>query len=149
MRGGSKLKIPKVSLKSVESAMNKHTIGSLIGIILVVFIGGYLLNMFMGGGLFSRIEGNANMENKLTFYHMNGCGHCDKFNPIWDEFTTNYSGTPPITFEKIESADAPSSVKGYPTVILTRKDGSTSEFNADRTVGELQRFISDKLPAST
>ena len=60
--------------------MNKHTIGSLIGIILVVFIGGYLLNMFMGGGLFSRIEGNANMENKLTFYYMNGCSHCDKFN---------------------------------------------------------------------
>ena len=149
MRGGSKLKIPKVSLKSLETAMNKHTIGSLIGIILVVFIGGYLLNMFMGGGLFSRIEGNANMENKLTFYHMNGCSHCDKFNPIWDEFTTNYSGTPPITFEKIESADAPSSVKGYPTVILTRKDGSTSEFNADRTTGELQRFISDKIPDSS
>lgn len=149
MRGGSKLKLPKVTLKSVETAMNKHTIGSLIGIILVVFIGGYLLNMFMGGGLFSRIEGNANMENKLTYYYMNGCGHCEKFNPIWEEFTKNYSGTPPITFEKIESANAPSSVKGYPTVILTKKDGSTSEFNAQRTVGELQRFISDKIPDSS
>ena len=149
MRGGSKLKMPKVSLKSVESAMNKHTIGSLIGIILVVFIGGYLLNMFMGGGLFSRIEGMTSGQNKLTFYHMNGCSHCDKFNPIWEEFTTNYSGTPPITFEKIESANAPSSVKGYPTVILTKKDGSTSEFNANRTVGELQKFISDKIPDSS
>ena len=149
MRGGSKVKMPKVSLKSLETGMNKHTIGSLIGIIFVVFIGGYLLNMFMGGGLFSRIEGNANIENKLTFYHMNGCGHCDKFNPIWEEFTTNYSGTPPITFEKVESANAPSTVKGYPTVILTKKDGSTSEFNADRTTGELQRFISDKIPDSS
>ena len=58
----------------------------------------------------------------------------------------------PITFEKIEAdgvTEIPETVKGYPTVILTRKDGSTSEFNADRTTGELQRFISDKLPAST
>jgi len=148
MRGGSKLKIPKVSLKSVETAMNKHTIGSLIGIIVVVFVGGYLLNMFMGGGLFSRIEGMTSGQNKLTYYHMNGCGHCEKFNSVWDDFTSNYSGTSPITFEKIESANAPSSVKGYPTVILTTKDGSTSEFNADRTTGELQRFISEKVSAS-
>lgn len=149
MRGGSKVKIPKVSLKSVETAMNKHTISSLIGIIVVVFVGGYLLNIFMGGGLFSRIEGNANMENKLTFYHMNGCGHCDKFNSVWDDFTSNYSGTPQLNFEKVGSDNAPSSVTGYPTVILTSKDGSTSEFNADRTTGELQRFISDNLPTSS
>ena len=149
MRGGSKLKIQKVSLKSLETGMNKHTIGSLIGIILVVFIGGYLLNMFMGGGLFSRIEGNANMENKLSYYYMNGCGHCDKFNPDWDEFKNNYSGTPPITFEKVESANAPSDINGYPTLFLTKKDGSRTEFNADRSVSGLQKFISDNLPTST
>ena len=80
---------------------------------------------------------------------MNGWRHWEQFKSVWDDFTSNYSGTPPITFEKIESANAPSSVKGYPTIILTSKDGSTSEFNADRTTGELQRFISDKIPDSS
>lgn len=135
----------KFSVKNAEKIMNKHSIGSLLLIILVVFIGGYLINLFMGGGVFhSYKEGNTNMGNKLTYYHMTGCKHCDKFSPIWDEFTSNYSGPPDITFEKIESANAPSDIKGYPTVILTKSDGSTSTFNAQRTVGELQNFISNQ-----
>lgn len=127
-----------LNLKRFEKTINTHSISSLLVIILFVFLGGFLLNWLMGGVLY---EGNANMGNKLTYYHMNGCGHCQNFNSVWDEFTSNYSGPPEITFEKIESKDAPSNVKGFPTIILTKADGSSSEFNADRTIGELQNFI--------
>lgn len=130
-----------LNLKGFEKTINTHSISSLLVIILFVFLGGFLLNWLMGGTLY---EGNANMGHKLTYYHMNGCGHCQNFNSVWDEFTSNYSGPPEITFEKIESANAPSSVKGFPTIILTKADGSTSEFNADRTTGELQNFISNQ-----
>ena len=131
----------KLSLKNLEKTINNHSITSLLLIIFIVFLGGFLLNWLIGGGLY---EGNANMGNKLTYYYMDGCGHCNKFNPILDEFTSNYKAPPKITFEKIESKKAPSSVKGFPTVVLTKSDGSTSEFNADRTVGELQNFISSQ-----
>ena len=131
----------KLSVKNFEKTLNDHSISSLLIIIIIVFLGGFLLNWLMGGGLY---EGNANMTNKLTYYHMDGCGHCKTFNPIWDKFTKEYKGPPHIKFEKIESKDAPSSVKGFPTIVLTKSDGSTSEFNADRTVGELQNFISSQ-----
>ena len=130
-----------MNMNAFEKTINNNSIKSLLVIILFVFLGGFLLNWLIGGGLY---EGNTNMGNKLTYYYMDGCGHCNKFNPIWDEFTSEYKGPPKITFEKIESKDAPSSVKGFPTVVLTKSDGSTSEFNADRTVGELQNFISSQ-----
>tara|TARA_B100000989_G_scaffold272040_1_gene229212 strand:+ start:328 stop:747 length:420 start_codon:yes stop_codon:yes gene_type:complete len=135
------VKKTNMSMKGFEKTINDHSITSLLVIIVVVFLGGFLLNWFMGGSLY---EGNSNMGNKLTYYYMEGCGHCNNFNPIWDEFTSGYSGPPEVTFEKIESKNAPSSVKGFPTVVLTKADGSTSEFNADRTVGELQNFISNQ-----
>ena len=131
----------KLSVKNFEKTLNDHSISSLLIIIIIVFLGGFLLNWLIGGGLY---EGNTNMSNKLTYYYMNGCGHCNNFNPIWDKFTNDYNGPPDITFEKIESKDAPSTIKGFPTIVLTKSDGSTSEFNADRTVGELQNFISSQ-----
>ena len=137
-----------MNMKSVEKTINNHSITSLLVIILFVFLGGFCLNWLMGGSLLNNYEGNANMGNKLTYYYMNGCGHCNNFNPIWDEFTNNYQGPPEITFEKIESSNAPSNITGFPTVVLTKADGSTSEFNAERTVGELQNFISNQQLSS-
>ena len=111
-------------------------------IIVISFTCGFIFNFFIK--ILNNYEGNSNMSNKLTYYYMEGCGHCNNFNPIWDDFTSNYSGPPEITFEKIESANAPSSITGYPTVMLTKSDGSTVEFNAGRTVGELQNFITNQ-----
>ena len=138
------VKKSSINLNSFEKTINNHSITSLLFLMLIVFLGGFILNWFMGNTLFNNIEGNSNMANKLTYYYMEGCGHCKNFNPIWDEFTSDYKGPPTITFEKIESKNAPSSVKGFPTIILTKSDGSTSEFNAKRTIGELQNFIDNQ-----
>jgi len=135
----------KLNVKTLEKTINDHSITSLLLIILFVFLGGFLLNWLMGGSLLNNYEGNSNMNNKLTYYYMEGCGHCKNFKPIWEKFTSEYKGPPEIVFEEIESKNAPSTVKGFPTVILTKADGSTSQFNADRTVGELQTFISEQL----
>ena len=140
----------KKVLKNVENFVNKHSISSLIGIILAVFIGGYLLNLFMGGGLmYKTIEGNTNMNSnmngRIVYYYMNGCPACQQFNPIWDEFETQYNGD--MSIEKIEQANADNdlsayNVQGFPTVIrLDSQNTLIDTFNGPRTVDNLNSFV--------
>ena len=131
-------------VKNIEKNLKKHTIGSLLLLMLLVFVGGYLVNSFFGNVLFApQIEGNANTSSTLTYYHMNGCGHCQNFTPIWDNFVNN-NNFPNVNFTKVEasSGNVPASVNGFPTIILTKADGSEVEFNNDRTVDGLNSFLS-------
>ena len=74
---------------------------------------------------------------------MNGCGHCEKFTPIWNNFTSN-NNFPKDNFTKVEasSGNVPASVNGFPTIILTKADGSEVEFNNERTEEGLNSFLS-------
>lgn len=139
------------SIKNVENFINSHTIASLIGIILAVFIGGYLVNLFMGGGLmYTNIEGNSNMNSnmngRIIYYHMNGCPACQQFNPIWDECVKQYSGEKSL--EKIEQANAGNdltryNIKGFPTVIKVDSQNTLIDtFDLERTVKNLLNFAS-------
>ena len=130
-------------VKNIEKNLKKHTIGSLLLLMLVVFVGGYLVNSFFGNVLFApQIEGNANASSTLTYYHMDGCGHCKNFTPVWDEFANN-NNFKNVNFKKVEasSGNVPSSVTGFPTVILTDADGKEVEFNNDRTKEGLTSFL--------
>ena len=138
------------TIKKVENFVNKHSISSLIGIILAVFIGGYLLNLFMGGGLmYKTMEGNTNMNSnmhgRIIYYHMNGCPACQQFDPVWDDFTQQYSGN--MSIEKIEQANAGNdlnayNIKGFPTVIrLDSQNAFVDTFSNDRTVDNLNTFV--------
>ena len=71
------------AIKNVENFLNEHSISSLIGIILAVFIGGYLINLFIGGGLMHKnteFFENSNMNGRIVYYYMNGCPACQNFN---------------------------------------------------------------------
>ena len=136
-------------VKKVENFVNQHTISSLIGIILAVFIGGYLLNLFMGGGLmYKNMEffENSNTNGRIIYYYMNGCPACQAFNPTWDEFKTQYDGN--MTIEKIEQNNAGSdlttyNISGFPTVVkLDAQNTLVDTFNGERTVANLNNFAS-------
>jgi len=135
------------AVKNVENFINKHTIASLIGIILAVFIGGYLLNLFMGGGLmYKNMEffGNSNMNGRIVYYHMNGCPACQAFNPTWDQFESQYTGDKSI--EKIEQAQAGNdlttyNISGFPSVVkLDAQNALVDTFESERTVANLLSF---------
>ena len=137
------------TVKNVENFVNKHTIASLIGIILAVFIGGYLLNLFMGGGLmYKNMEffQNSDMNGRIVYYYMNGCPACQQFDPIWEEFESQYKGK--MSIEKIEQNDAGNDltaydIKGFPTVIkLDAKNALVDTFNEERSVTNLNNFAS-------
>jgi thioredoxin-like negative regulator of GroEL len=87
-----------------------------------------------------------NFDNPKTLYyfHMNGCGHCKKFSPTWDQFASKYNGN--VQLKKLERAEAGGllekyEIQGFPSIILLDDKGQKKEFNGDRTVSGLESFV--------
>jgi thiol-disulfide isomerase/thioredoxin len=85
----------------------------------------------------------------MVYFHMNGCGHCKKFNPVWKTFT-QFAGKNNIKVDKIEAGtqkDLQKSlgIKGYPTILeLDSNNNKVSEFTGDRTIPALKTFCQVK-----
>jgi hypothetical protein len=137
------------AIKNVENFLNEHSISSLIGIILAVFIGGYLINLFIGGGLMHKnteFFENSNMNGRIVYYYMNGCPACQNFNSTWEQFESQYSGN--MSIEKNEQSNAGNdlsiyNIQGFPTVVkLDSQNTLVDTFNSERTVDNLLNFAS-------
>ena len=81
---------------------------------------------------------------ELVYFYMNGCGHCKKFSPTWDQFASSYNGN--LKIRKVERADAGSEletyqIKGFPTVLLLDGNGGKKEFEGERTIQGLESFV--------
>ena len=78
---------------------------------------------------------------EVNYYYMDGCGHCEKFSPVWDEFTSAYKGS--IQFQKFNMKDAEEDVKkyevnGFPTVVVIDENGKFEQYEGERTIDGLQ-----------
>jgi len=136
----TKLNLKKFNLKKT---FTNPKILSLIIVILVVFVGGFILNRLMGGGIIH--ENLVNIDSpEITYYYMEQCGHCKRFTPAWDMFSKKYSNSN-LKCNKIEAHEKDSSVviKGYPTVILSKPDGTKIEFNGERSENGLINFLKE------
>ena len=85
-------------------------------------------------------------QNKaeITFIHMNGCGHCEKMKPEWDDFENSWDDSEILVNNK-EQNNARElcdkhKVSGFPTVLFTingeKPEKSQSQehvFNGERT----------------
>ncbi len=83
-------------------------------------------------------------SKELVYFYMNGCGHCKKFSPVWDQFAGNYKGN--LNIRKVERADASDEldkyqIKGFPTVLLLDGNGGKKEFYGERTIQGLESFV--------
>lgn len=136
----AKINLKKINLKKT---FTNPKILSLIIVILVVFVGGFILNRLIGGGIMH--ENLDNMEKpNLTYYYMEQCGHCKRFTPAWDTFSKKYSNSN-LNCNKVEASkkDSTIKIKGYPTVILSKPDGTKIEFNGERSENGLVSFLKE------
>tara|TARA_B100000925_G_C21799331_1_gene383935 strand:- start:58 stop:474 length:417 start_codon:yes stop_codon:yes gene_type:complete len=88
---------------------------------------------------------NFSNPKKLVYFYMDTCGHCKKFNPEWDKFAASYDG--PLEIKKIERKEAGADlekykIQGFPSVLLIDDQDNTKEFEGDRTVSGLEKFVS-------
>ena len=102
----------------------------------------FVIETFLGGNIFS--EGFTGQGKEMVLFHMNGCGHCKKFSPIWDDFSSNYKGS--LKLKKLEREEAGDDmlkkyeVQGFPTILLLDEQGNKKEFQGDRTISGLESF---------
>lgn len=123
----------------------KKPLESLLFLGLVLFIL-YLINKHVLPMLNLNIENFENDNSKkLVYFYMDGCGHCNNFTPIWDEFCEHNDSN--ITTHKIERSNAKDklekyNINGFPTVLLlSENNDKIKEFNEERTVEGLQNFV--------
>jgi len=103
--------------------------------------------LFVGYIVFKKLRSRSeNFEGpkKLTYFYMNGCGHCDKFTPEWDKWM-RINKSDNITGIKLEQGDAQDLVKkhdvtGFPTVLLLGDNDQKIPYEGPRTVDGLTSF---------
>lgn len=142
----AKLNLKSLNLKSLnlKKTFTNPKIVSIIIVVLVFFVGGFILNLLMGGGIIHENLDNIN-SSELTYYYMEQCGHCKRFTPEWENFSKKYSSNKNLNCSKIEAKNVDSSVeiKGYPTVILYKPDGTKIVFDGERNENGLISFLSE------
>ena len=121
-------------LKVLKKKFNKMSATKqfLIAAVIIVSVRYVLKTIIYTNFTFSYLE---NLENPTSaiYFHMNGCGHCKNFTPVWDSFVNNYKG--PVKCKKMERAEAGDSllkkykVEGFPTVIKIDEAGNYETFN--------------------
>ena len=114
----------------------------------VILLIRYLLHFLIySNHLTSYLETFGNPKS-MIYFHMNGCGHCKKFTPTWDNFSSKYVG--PLKLMKYEQKEAGKEmlekyeIQGFPTVILVDDKGDFKTYEGDRTISGLESFANNQ-----
>ena len=123
-----------------------------LGLILLYVIVYYVLP---SNGLFKENFENANVDSmnndnstKLVYFYMNGCGHCNNFTPIWDQFcSANSSSIKTYKFEQAQVQEQIStySISGFPTILLLDENNAKiDEYSGERSVEALTSYVNGR-----
>jgi len=83
-------------------------------------------------------------SNVLVMYFAPWCGHCKVLMPVWEDLAAKYKdkgvrvGKMDATMNEIEGM---AGIYSFPTIRLYKKDGTQSEYNGERTVEGITKFI--------
>ena len=96
-------------------------------------------------GVFA-IESFKNPATSVYYFHMDGCPHCVKFDQHWETLIKE-KDMKSVKFEKIERKDLKNDqkkmVQGFPTIIKYDANGDHDEFQGDRNVAALKKWINE------
>jgi len=122
----------------------------IVGIVIAILA--YISTVVSVGGV--RLDAFSDLgqkSNVFTMYYMNGCPHCESILPDYKNFAAagqielNGKKTKIRMLEQGDSSAAPElearNVKGFPTFILSTVDGKFVEYQGDRSVDAIKKFI--------
>lgn len=97
-------------------------------------------------------EGYAGADS-FTFYYADWCPHCKSVKPVFQEWSASKSvtvGSKTVMLNMVEADQDPEAikaknVKGFPTFLLERADGSTKEFDGERTPAGWKSWLEANL----
>jgi len=84
-------------------------------------------------------------KHSIVYANWKDCGHCKKFNPVWDDFVSKRNAKEPH-YKKYEQNEQPEFMKkykitGFPTILAINKKGDKiKEYKGDRSLQSLNEF---------
>jgi thiol-disulfide isomerase/thioredoxin len=95
-------------------------------------------------------EGGSANAPTFTMYYADWCPHCVKVKPSFKKFSENGSVTvkgKTVFVSMVEEKEITSDVKvkGFPTFVLKKADGSTVESDADRTPDGWKQWLGENV----
>jgi len=102
--------------------------------------------------LSSRNEGFSSGDT-FTLYYADWCPHCKAVKPVFSQWSSSGSVTvkdKTVITKMVEADTSPAlvsqaGVKGFPTMILTKADGSSVEYKGDRSVSAWEEWLGSNV----
>ncbi len=116
--------------------MRRYTL--IVGAVALILL---LLGVIYSQRLGVRIDGFASGVDTFTLYYADWCPHCQAVKPAFKSWSAKGSttvGGKTVFLNMVEADTNPEKlkgkpVKGYPTFLLEKADGSFKEFDGERT----------------
>jgi thiol-disulfide isomerase/thioredoxin len=114
-------------------------VGSIVLLLVIVY--------FFG----SRSEGFQSGDATFTLYYADWCPHCKTVKPVFADWSKSGSVTvngKSVTTNMVEESsmkDKSVPVKGYPTFLLKKADGSYVEFDGDRSPSGWEQWLAKNM----
>ena len=120
----------------------------LLGVVLVAAL--LLAYVYFRKGHHS--EGFADSDT-FTLYYADWCPHCKTVKPIFSKWSSSGTVTvqnKTVSVKMVEADTNPelvtqAGVKGFPTMILTKSDGTSVEYKGDRSVSAWEEWLSSNI----
>ena len=79
-------------------------------------------------------------DTKITLYHANWCGHCQRFMGTWESLKEKFENNN-IKYEDFEDTRdekviEKEGISGFPTIMIS-KDGNIYQYEGDRTAKDI------------
>jgi protein disulfide-isomerase A1 len=90
---------------------------------------------------------NLGSKNVFVKFYAPWCGHCKSLIPIWTELAEKFKDKVTIAKYDATANSLPDgiSVPGYPTLILFTDKKNIWPYSGDRTLEDLEKFLTEKL----
>jgi len=89
--------------------------------------------------------------NVTILYYMTFCGHCIDLKPKWNKISSKYENSNNVFIINVEAdflqyldKKYVKNVVGFPTIIKYNKGVFVKEYNEERNISKLEKFIIEK-----
>ena len=126
----------------------KNAILNILTLAAVLFVAYYVYKFFtqVSREGFRKVTSKMGQEPVCILFHLNGCGHCQRFMPEWDKFSDQAKQLKLIKTLKVEGGTKDPlikkfNIKGYPTICVARGGKKLATFTGDRHSSALFKWI--------